>query len=220
MRGFEITETVSCGIPIVREGEPHIAVPAGCAVDVRLHYKLLDFIASLKSDTAKLQIGEKRDRQFTLQQPAANNLLLLCPFSGLQDHRALVRLYTAGGVGGKVYLTANVLEETRNARGHVSKRPSAFPPLGVQHFCDDEQLEKVRSGVDALDVLVVMGPGSNICIRRTGNLEGAQSVLSLRWNGAVMLIDGQPMPGLWKQHRFSGRSEPVHEPQPVHQEME
>jgi hypothetical protein len=204
MRGFEVTERVRCGIKIFRDGsEPHIAKPLGCTRDIRLHPQLLDYIAGLRSKTAKLRLADSPYKQITLS-PVANDLILLSPYSGHRDNMALVHLCTAGGVGGKAYLTANVLEETQNERGEVSKRISAFPSLGVQAFCSDEELERLRAGVDMVDVLLQMRKGSNFCVRRTGELEGAQAVLTIKWTGSLLLIDGQPIP----QRRSSDRSEP------------
>jgi hypothetical protein len=184
MHLYEIAERVKYGIPIVRDGEPRLQRPVGCPQDIRLHPKLIAVIED--TDPAVELRLERASPDF-----APHNLLLLkSPAHGHRDRQVLVHVITAGGVGGKAYLTANVLEEQMD-RGWVRRRPRSFPPIGVQPFCTDEELARIREGVDILDVMLLMNPGANFCIRRTGNLEGAQPVLPVRWNGAWLSIDGQ-----------------------------
>jgi hypothetical protein len=190
MRCFEVFERVRPGISVIRDGgEPRIAVPSGCGIDVRLHPRIIAVINSLQSKEAALFVGDHHERQVSILL-AANNLMILQPYTGQQDHLALVHVCTAGGVGGKAYLTANVLEEDEDQTGRVFKRPSTFPPRGVQHYVTEKELAQVRTGIEMLDILLMMRPGSNFCVRRTGDLEGAQSVLSIRWSGFLMQIDG------------------------------
>jgi hypothetical protein len=182
MRCFEVTEYVKVGLRVVRGGEPHVWRPEGCPLDIRLHPKTIQVIEEEDDPEGTVLRLERMTLDF-----APNMLLMRAPVSD-QDQQVLVHVQTAGGVGGKAYLTANVLQEAME-RGHVTKRPSAFPSLGVQAFCTDEELARIRDGVEILDVLLLMNPGANFCVRRTGSLEGAPPVLSVRWNGSRLYID-------------------------------
>jgi hypothetical protein len=186
MRLFEVTEYVKYGMRYTRDGEPRVPLPHGCSMDIRLHPRVIEVIER-ELDPPEIPLALKH----VSFQLAGNNLMLLKPPlpDSEDDDKALVRVATAGGVGGKVYLTANVMKETEE-RGRVSKRPSEFPSLGVQPFCTEEALARVRDGVDFLDVIILMEkPGANFCVRRTGGLEGAPPVLSVRWNGTRLWID-------------------------------
>lgn len=186
MRLYEVTEYVKYGMRYTRDGEPRIPLPDGCSMDIRLHPRVIKVIEK-EVDPPDLPLALKH----VSFQLAGNNLMLLnAPVQDEDDDsKALVRVATAGGVGGKVYLTANVLKETEDM-GRVSKRPSEFPPLGVTPLCTEEELTRVRGGVDFLDVIILMEKiGANFCVRRTGGLEGAPPVLSVRWNGSRLSID-------------------------------
>jgi hypothetical protein len=184
MELFEITEGIRSGIRIVRDGEPHLHRPSGCPLDIRLHPQLIGVIEEVDKEGPGLRLARA-----TLDF-APNNLLLLKKAmpQGAVQQQVLVYIGTAGGVGGKAYLTANVFEEQID-QGRVRKRPSSFPSLGVQALCTDEELARVRAGVDILDVIVILNPGANCCIRRSGALEGAHRLLTVRWNGAWLSID-------------------------------
>jgi hypothetical protein len=193
MRLFEVTEYVKDGLRFVRDGkEPHVARPAGCPLDVRLHPRIIEVVEKQPDQEGSVY------RLDTASIDFMPGLLLLKPEVSAREQQALVRVETAGGVGGKAYLTGNVLEERMN-QGRVSKRPSTFPPLGVQPFCTDDELARLRNGVDILDVLLLMNPGSNFCVRRTGELEGAPPVLSIRWvpwnkDRPPLMIDSREQP--------------------------
>jgi hypothetical protein len=188
MRLFQVTEYVKYGLRVARSEEPRVLLPIGCTVDIRLHPRVLAVIERV-NPPPEVQLVAKH-MSFQL---ASNALMILRPPLPDEDDddQALVHVATAGGVGGKAYLTANVLKETDNG-DCISKRPSDFPSLGVQPLCTDEELARVRGGVDILDVVLLMRPGANFCVRRTGGLEGAPPVLSVRWNRTRRLsVDGQ-----------------------------
>jgi hypothetical protein len=186
MRLFQVTEYVKYGMRISRGEEPRIPLPPACPMDIRLHPRVIEAIERV-NPPPEVQLVAKH-MSFQL---AANNLMILKPPMPDEDDddKALVHIATAGGVGGKAYLTANVLREAEDHRGRVSKRPSEFPSLGVQPFCTEEELARVRDGVEILDIVLLMKPGANFCVRRTGGLEGAPPVLSVRWNGKRLSID-------------------------------
>lgn len=176
MNLYEVVEEVKRGLRIIRgDGEPRVVKPDGCPFDIRLHPRIIEVIE-------KAQDPEGTEyRLVTASIDSAPGLLLLKPQVSDREQQAFVYIGTAGGHGGSAWLTANVLAENMD-RGRVSKRPGAFPSMGVQAFCDDETLARVRNGVEILDVLLLLNPGSNPCVRRDGELEGAPEVLSIRWS--------------------------------------
>jgi hypothetical protein len=181
MHLFEVTEDVRPGLKIIRgDGEPRIAVPDGCPFGMRLHNSIIDVI------------NEEEDPPDTVLRLTKASLdirseaVVLRPETG-PELTALVHVGTAGGVGGKAYMTGGVMQEKKE-RGWVRRQPSQFPPLGVQPFCTEDDLGRARTGMDILDVLLVMDPGAHFCINRTGDLddtcrpgESAPRVLSIRW---------------------------------------
>lgn len=182
MKCYSITEDVQVGIPIVfEEGkDPNIQVPEGCAFDIHLHPKIVTAITEEEDPegTAYRLISASID--FT------STLMLLKP-EVAQDRELLLHVGTAGGVGGYAYLTDDLLVKVEE-HGRINRCPDKFPPLGIQAFCMSEALNKARSGVEVLDVLLHMKPGSSFCIRRTGELEGAQPVLAVSWSGSELKV--------------------------------
>jgi hypothetical protein len=190
----EVTEYATYGLSFTCTGtEPIINRPAGCPFDIRFHPRVVEHLMKQSGEGLPFRIG-------TASVDFHPGLLLLKPeVSSPSDRRGpiridttagtfysndqqlLLRLGTAGGVGGKAYLTANVLEEKMD-QGRVSKHPSPFPSLGVQPLCTDEELARLQKGVEAIDLLLLMNPGANFCVRRTGGLEGAPPVLAVKWS--------------------------------------
>jgi hypothetical protein len=183
MKLFSITETVQPGIRVIREEgiEPNIAVPEGCAFDLHLHPKIIAVITEETDPIGTVYRLERASIDFT------STLMLLKPEVQDQGREALAHVGTAGGVGGLAYLTDDLLVKVEE-HGRINRCPDKFPPLGIQAFCMAEALNKARSGVEVLDVLLHMKPGSSFCIRRTGELEGAQPVLAVSWSGSELKI--------------------------------
>lgn len=178
MKCFQVTEHVRPGLFISRHGEPHIPTPTGCALKIQLDKEIVEFVRTLPKDR-----GQPR-----LQYAAvdfAREGLVLRRSTRRTERQALVRIETAGGVNGRVFLRANGYSESME-RGWVRKDHDPFPPPGIQPLCTDEEVTRVNAGIEMLDLMCIMNPGSSFRIDRTGQLEGASPFLCVRWNGNTM----------------------------------
>lgn len=101
--------------------------------------------------------------------------------------QALVFIETHAGVGGRVFLTSLSYDEVMT-RGRVRWQHRPFPPAGIQACATDAELERIRKGVPALNLVVVMNPGAGFRISRDGRLEGASPQLFVHWNGERLWV--------------------------------
>lgn len=185
---FQVRETVERGIAICRDPEPHIP-QRGLGIRPILDVPIADAVRS----------GPCGD--FYLERAAPERSkegLRLCAKRD-DGRKALVRIETMPGVGGKIRLTANVYREveTRGGAKEVTRLYEPTAPLGV-HFYVDGDSERYRlalfEGADELDVLVSMAPGASLHIGRTGDLRDSRSERSglqhmfLQWVGGELRL--------------------------------
>lgn len=186
---FQVTETVTRGILICRRPMPHIPqreLP----------------IAPLLDSACVEAIRQGADGQFYLERasPEQGKEGLLLRNRRDDARKALVRIETMAGVGGKVRLTANVYREMEKRRGpkEIIRLYEPTAPLGVHFYTEGVNEEEYRmglfEGVDALDVLVSMCPGASLHIGRTGDLRDNNSPwhglqhMFLQWGGGELRL--------------------------------
>jgi len=170
---FSVTETVRPGIPIDRDETPSINVPAGCSAIVMLGRAIADTVERLPPGVPWLKRAHVSLKE---------GVLVLNPEKHSTSAQALVHVGTAAGVRGKVFLRSSVRDEEL-VKGWVRPKHQVFPPVGVQPLCEQGVLEAVNTGVDMLDMLLIMNPGARFRIERTGRLEGASPLIFVRWSG-------------------------------------
>lgn len=171
---FSLTEQVRPGIAINREDTPSIDTPEGCSVVVMLDRELTEFVERLPPGVPWLKragiVFEK-------------GVMVLKRERGHPQQQALVHIQTAGGVSGRVFMTSNVFSE-KLEHGRVVQQYNEFPPVGVEPLCQAGYSDKLLfEGIEMLDMLVVMNPGSSFRLQRDGQLEGASPHMFVRWNG-------------------------------------
>lgn len=177
MNLFQVTEGVRPGLPIVRDEFPHIPTPIGCSTRLLLDEPLVEVIQS-----------RPRDRTLRLNRASVDfgrdSMLFKKP--GRRPERlALVRVETAAGVDGKVFLTANSYDVAMK-KNEVKRDYRRFPDAGITAFCTDEYLAAVHQGVEFLDVVALMYPGASFRLFRNGRLEGASPQMFVHWNGTEL----------------------------------
>ncbi len=177
---FSLTEQVRPGIIVNRDDGASVTTPPFCSMILMLGQELADFVEKLPPGVP------------WLKRAAATfnaNVLVLKPERGrTQQAQALVHIQTAGGAGGRVFMSSNVYTE-KLERGAVVQQYEQFPPVGIEPLCKSEYADQLLfEGVEMLDLLVIMNPGSSFRLRRTGNLRDqhgtqASPLMFVRWNG-------------------------------------
>ena len=98
------------------------------------------------------------------------------------DGLALVILTIQPGKGGKVWLTQTD-PTCRLERGRVKHGLfQLLPATGVDLLCEDTLARQIYAGdgLPVLDILLVMRPGAELRVSRSGNLSGADGVVRPR----------------------------------------
>lgn len=175
--------------------DPVIVQPEGCGVSIVLgkeFHQRLSRAATLFPTMKGFRLGynatraahiPERERRVGVEVDIQADTLVLKP--GRRRRRfdsALVRIETAGGVNGKVWLSSSVHSEQMKG-GRVVENYHPFPSMGIQPLCDAGTLERVNKGVEVLDLFVLLEPGARFRIHRTGSLEGAKRTISVYWTG-------------------------------------
>jgi len=190
MRCFQITETVRLGMEVVRSAYPIIPTPPTCPRLI-----LADEIARhiLELPDGDLRYGSTRDangRPFSpeMEVDIGKDHIMLGRPTKRTDRKALVLLGTAGGDGGKVFLSANTYdsEVAGGKKPRVKRCYRAFPDAGVIPLCSDAEVARVNKGVMFLELLVLMYEGASFRIFRNGKLEGASPQMFVHWNGETL----------------------------------
>jgi hypothetical protein len=180
MHCWSLGEKAKLGIAINREEHPHITVPEGCPLMLMLDKELTEFTERIPPGVATL---ERAGIVFE------HGVMVLKNLGNVASTRqALVRIETAGGVNGKVRLTAEAYDDDMQ-HGEGKKLRHPFPPPGVEAICTDEWKNKYRKGVDILDLFVIMSPKTSFRIERDGQLEGASPEMFVRWTGATLFAE-------------------------------
>lgn len=196
MHCYSLTEQVMTGIVITRasDGYPHISTPEGCPFVLLLDKQLTDVVERIPP-AIEVTLADGR----TVTQSTAGPLWLDHADVGFEHGvfvlktarvpgpgQALVRIETAGGDGGRVFLTGNAYDE-RFIKGRVKWCYRPFPPTGVNPLVESTFLERLRfEGAEMLDLFVIMSPGASFRIWRTGRLEGASPTLVVQWTGRTL----------------------------------
>jgi hypothetical protein len=174
MHCFSLTEKVKSGIVISREGGSHISDAEGSSLMMMLDKELTEFVDHLPPGIPRLHRAAVEFQQ---------GVMVLKKSRGRLPPQALVRLETAGGDGGRVYITANAYDEEL-VKGRVVRKYRQFPPLGINSFTDQARLDKLFwEGAEILDLFLVMNPGASFRVFRDGRLEGASPQMCVHWNG-------------------------------------
>lgn len=189
MHCFQVADTIAAGLLVTRRRyeevppyrvptsvnvDPHIVTPPGCALQVLLDPELAE-----DEDVRAAPPGNLYLTAADLKYKQGSLVLTRARLKG--ERQALVRIETAGGVFGKAFVTSNTYDENME-RGHVRRVYHPFPSVGVQALCTPEELARIRNGLEFVDVLVLMQPGSSFRIKRTGKLEGAAPWMSVKWD--------------------------------------
>lgn len=200
MQCFSFTEQA---VPYLRgvfdeHGNPVIPTPEGCSMPIQLgsvFTEMLTASARAIPGVRGFKVGyiprrvvphlSPRQRRVGVgitMPPQMDAMVLTTPGHRVRQEQALVRVETAAGVGGKVRLTSCAFDGAMKA-GRVVDTYHAFPPTGVTALCTPDMLERIRGGVDYLDVFVLMNPGARFRIERSGALEGAKKYITVCWTG-------------------------------------
>ncbi len=176
MRCYQIGDTID-GLLVDRESTPSIQTPKGSLFGLVLTRTLRDLFLEAPRYWCTL-------RQARVSVTTKHIVLDAEETEDTEKaHQALVRMTTASGVDGKVRLTAGSYNE-REVNNWITRFYHPFPSAGVQAFCTTERLTELCEGTDALDVVLLMQPGSTIRVSRDGQLEGGFHELLVRWNGS------------------------------------
>lgn len=197
MRCFQVMEEVKQGIPVLigsgEEGHvaPYLPTPPGCTMRLLLDTQITDCVKDcFNTDPdyphALKDVNVEFGDGFILFRGKKKH-------GRLHDRQCLVRVVTAGGVGGKVRLTSNSYVTQLRGRKvpEVQRAYNAFPDDGVLTFCTAEELERINEGVAYLDVVLVMHKGASFRIQRNGALEGASPWMSIQWTGEGIFMDNR-----------------------------
>lgn len=191
MRCFQITESVQLGMEVVRSAYPIIPTPPTCPRLI-LAEEIAQLILELPD--GNLRYGAHLDpngRRFSPEMEVdigKDHIMLGRPARRTSDRKALVLLGTAGGEGGKVFLSANTYdsEVAGGKKPRVKRCYRAFPDAGVIPLCNDEEVARANRGVMFLNLLVLMYEGASFRIFRNGKLEGASPQMFVHWNGETL----------------------------------
>ena len=120
--------------------------------------------------------------------------------------QALVRVETAAGEGGRVALLPRPRADFSN--GDPKRKYEEFPPNDVQFLGSAEDAAAAHQGLHPeMDALVLLNPGGQFYIERTGDLAGAPAIFVVTWvwrpkdkKGSLIVTPKfrrQPRPETW-----------------------
>jgi hypothetical protein len=109
---------------------------------------------------------------------------LWCTEHNERDTTAIVALHVPHQVDTRTKLLASVKEEELTQKPHrVLRRYKPFEEaLGCNFLLETIHYNNDKT-VRARDVLIEMQPGAAFVVQRSGELEGAPALLTIRWNG-------------------------------------
>lgn len=225
MQCFTFTEQA---VPFLRgvldeDRDPVIPTPEGCDMSIVLGKDFTQQLTRAAKDfpgmsgfrlgynASRMRRLSERDRRVGVAVEMQLNTLILNPPDRRRPRRAhkeqaLVRIETAGGVGGKVRLTSSVHDEELKS-GRVVDNYHPFPSMGIQPLCNDEMLKRVNAGVEVLDLFVLMNPGARFRIQRSGDLKDsavhgtdAKRYITVTWTGDEL----RPMKSFYEDRPAAG----------------
>jgi hypothetical protein len=196
MKCFEVDEATKVGLRIARFPEAH--VPIRGATPLLFDPKLAEFISEIPKELGELKVTNANlmltDRSIRLAPEPPE----------WKDSKALVRVTTQTTVSGSLLLTAGAYaEEERD--GKVVRLFLPFPPPGVKVVLGSTEPAQLYEGAIGFDLFIVMEPGAEFRITRSGDLQGASPELFVRWygDGLVTRAPGRHHP---KHRRRRSRS--------------
>jgi hypothetical protein len=200
MQCFQVTEQVSLGLPLVWGGWPRITTPPNCPqllFEESSAKLVLELCERLPLKQVRYGVGVTREgRRYAadMHVERTDAHVMFRRVMPKSDKLALVRVETAAGAGGKVFLTANAYDSVMNGgKPPVKRHFHAFPDAGTVPFCNnEEEVARMNAGVEFLDVLIMMYERASFRIFRTGHLEGASPKLSVHWNGRELWMTQPP----------------------------
>jgi len=130
------------------------------------------------------------------------------PYNDCAEHhaeQALVRVQTAAGEGGRVAILPRPRIDF--SQGDINRKYEEFPPDGVQFLGSAEDAAAAHRGLHPeMDTLLLLDPGGQFYIERTGDLDGAPAVFVVAWvwkprdkKGSLIMrpLRRQPRPETW-----------------------
>lgn len=202
---YEIGETVEKGLLLQREPYPHIESPPHS--DTR--FILAKNISEGAERIPKVLPGLLRLDYADLETSRDAILLKRDGIGGRSRKKfpALIRVGIAGGCGGVARLLANCFTDVVVQKNfdEVGRKYESFPSAGVHPFCTQEHVDRLKLGVEFLDVLLLLQPGAGFRIHRTGDLKDqhgvkAGSQIAVRWVGHDLWRGRTTIPGLLVKH--------------------
>lgn len=189
---FQVRERVTQGILLCRKPTPHIP-QRGLPITPLLGESL---VRAVQKET---RAGEFYLEETSLIQVPSGLVFQERSLRRDNQRKALVRIETAAGIKGSIFLTTSMHKEVRSSRQEVAKEFLPLPAPGVHFFCarekEAELHRQLTEGTDCLDVLVAMEPGASLRIKRTGDLRDsakcpwdASPQLFLHWRGEELLL--------------------------------
>jgi len=189
---FEVTENVNPGFTVVRGrgSKPYVVTPEG-APPMRLSRVLMEAIQRTP-EGASLRYGA-RHRDGLTAVPMEIRMRQGAIELGKALHgrctRALVRVATMAGFGGRITLTSDTFDRVFSDRSLIAKKAyRPFPDVGIAPLCGQELLERMRQGVQSLEVLLLLERGAGFRIQRNGRLEGGAAQMFVRWDGQRLTL--------------------------------
>lgn len=192
MHLFEIGEEVEAGLRVTRDPYPHFDTPTECDRRLLLWKGLSDMLAKSKD--------QRPQRMKFAELEFAKDFLVFHRdrrkgMTGGRKAPCLVRVRVAGGIGGVARLLANCFTEAIGKEEEVGRSYFSFPSAGVNPFCSEGYLVQLRTGLEFLDVMMLLQPGAGFRIHRTGDLRDQHGVkadpqMSVRWTGWKLSLKG------------------------------